>query len=133
MKEKIIKNILKIIILILSILVVFLAIKNIPSSFLEDNKTQVSKVQQIEKINDGLSPMAPGSVFDTAGEVGHLVSGNGYTRVVAESVAKQIYCAMKGGSLNASGYTYEQVESFKNSLIGRTYRMEQNLWTLFIC
>lgn len=120
MKEKISKIINLIVLIAVVFAIVFFAVRNIPSAMIgKANETANSNIQSIEKVNEELSALAPGARFDTAGEVGHLVKGNGYTRVVAESVAKQIYCAMKGGSLNAHGPSYEQVSSYANSLRGQ--------------
>ena len=117
MKEKM-KRIINLIILVAIAVVAFLLVKNIPSMLI--GKEGQTSIETIEKIEQTTEAMAPGAAFDVRGEVGTIVSGGGYTRVVAPSVAQQIYCAMKGGSLNAAGYTYEQVYDYTMSQLGKT-------------
>lgn len=120
MKEKM-KKIINLILLIVIAILTFVFVKNIPSMLVgKETGTNNSEIQTIEKVEDELEAMAPGARFDVKGEVGHLVSGGGYTRVVAPGAASQIYCAMKGGSLNSSGETYEQVYSYTMSQLNRT-------------
>ena len=117
--KNIIKRIVYLIILVAISCSAFFIAKNIPSIKIESNGIASNSITKIEKSETKVKGFAPGAVFDTAGEVGSLVSGSGYTRLVAPSVASQIYCAAKGYSLNSAGYTYEEVSNKCSSLIGK--------------
>lgn len=123
MKEKM-KRIINLIILVAIAIVAFLLVKNIPSMLIgKEGQTSIASIetiQKIDKVEQTAEAMAPGAAFDVKGEVGTLVKGNGYTRVVAPSAAQQIYCAMKGGSLSSAGYTYEQVYDYTMAQNGKS-------------
>ena len=125
MNEKIkLRKIINLIVIIAVAIIGFAVVKNIPSLLIGKESIKTSQeIQTITKVNEEVQSLAPDSKFDTAGEVGYLqkitTAGSSYYRVVADSVAQQIYCAAKGFKLNNKGDSYEDVKAFADGLIGQ--------------
>ena len=119
MKEKIIR-IINLIVLVILAVIVFVLAKNIP--FILTGKKQneeIDTIKVIQKVgNESVEALAPGALFEL--KEGTVKKIGDYWRVIGDRIPQPIYCAEKGASLNGHGKSYEEILAYANSMNGKT-------------